>query len=200
MSTSLRTMTMFTQCANQHELRTYMGLSMKSSRGGLELVGIGALTRAARAVKLDPVVWRGDLLLPVHKQGLKVLGILIGQPAFVIDFLESKSREQQTLFQRIPWINDPQAAYLLLVFPQEPTFWLRSVRPEFVARHDDNVRSCLLQILGTRTAPSIAHVFSTRALSRGSWSCQCCPCPGCRTLVQLGRFLPHDQTTPPTHR
>ena len=50
-------------------------------------------------------------------------------------------------------------------------FWLRSVRPEqtqeFAARHDDNVWSCLLQILGMRTAPSIAHVFSTLALSAG---------------------------------
>ena len=48
---------------------------------------------------------------------------------------------------------------------------MRSVRPEqtqeFAARHDDNVWSCLLQILGMRTAPSIAHVFSTLALSAG---------------------------------
>ena len=48
---------------------------------------------------------------------------------------------------------------------------LRSVRPgqtqEFVARHDDNVWSCLFQIFGMRTAPSIAHVFSTVALSAG---------------------------------
>ena len=44
--------------------------------------GIGALTRAVRAVKPDALVWRGDPLLPVHKQGSKVLGISIGQPAF----------------------------------------------------------------------------------------------------------------------
>ena len=104
-------------------------------------------------------------------------------------------------------MNDSQAAYFLplMCVPTRANFWLISVRPEqtkeFAARHDDNVWSCLLQILGTRTAPSIAHVFSTLApLSRRSGSCQCCPCPGCRTLVQLGRFPPHDQTTPPTHR
>ena len=39
-------------------------------------------------------------------------GISIGQPAFVLDFLERKSREQQVFFQRIPWVNDPQAAFL----------------------------------------------------------------------------------------
>ena len=114
MNTSLRTMTMFTQCANQHELRNgvvdeellshahiqlHHGKTQVWNRAGLEPDGIGALTRVARAVKPDAVVWRGDPLLPVHQQGLKVLGIPIGQPAFVVDFLESKSREQQTLFR-----------------------------------------------------------------------------------------------------
>ena len=82
------------------------------------------------------------------------------QPAFVVDFLESKSREQQTLFQRILWVNDSQAAYLLLLTcaSTRANFWLRSVGPEqtqeFAARHEDIVWSCLLQILGMRTTPS----------------------------------------------
>ena len=50
-------------------------------------------------------------------------------------------------------------------------FRLRSVRPEqtqeYAARHDDNVWSCLLQILGMQIAPPVAHVFSTLALSGG---------------------------------
>ena len=112
----------------------------------------------------------GDPLLPVHKQGLKVLGIPISEPAFVDDFLESKSRERQTLFQRIPWVNDPQAAYLLLPMcaSTRANFWLRSVRPEqtqeYAARHDDNVWSCLLQILGMQIAPPCPRVLSGSGL------------------------------------
>ena len=108
-------------------------------------------------MKPDAVVWRGDPLLPVQKQGLKVLGIPIGQPAFVADFLESKSREQQTLFQRIPWVNDPQAAYLLLLMcaSTRANFWLRSVRPEqtqeFAARHDGSRSSGCEQLLHSPT-------------------------------------------------
>ena len=68
------------------------------------------LTRAARAVEPGALVWRGDPGLPLSEKGLKVLGIPIGQPALVLDFLERKSREQQTLF-----VNDPQPAFLLLL-------------------------------------------------------------------------------------
>ena len=142
------------------------------NRAGSEPDGIGTLTRAARVVKPDAVVWRGDPLLPVHQQGLKVLGIPIGQPSFVVDFLESKSRTADP-FPEDPVDNDPQAVYLLLLMcaSTRANFWLRSVRrdqtQEFAARHDDNVWSCSLQILGMRTTPSIAHVFSTLALSVG---------------------------------
>ena len=46
------------------------------NRGGVEPNGMPELTRAARSVKPDAVVWRGDLGLPLSQQGLKVLGIL----------------------------------------------------------------------------------------------------------------------------
>ena len=129
------------------------------------------LTRAARAVKPDAVVWRGDPGLPLSQQGLKVLGIPIGQPAFVSDFLERKSREQQT--QRIPAVNDPQAAFLLLLMcgSTRANFWMRAVRPEdsegFAIRHDENVWACLREILEMPNAPPEAHVIATLALSAG---------------------------------
>ena len=131
------------------------------------------LTRAARSVKPDAVVWRGDLGLPLSQQGLKVLGIPIGQPAFVSDFLERKSREQQTLFQRIPAVNDPQAAFLLLLMcgSIRANFWMRAVRPEdsegFATRHDENVWACLRELLGMPNAPPEARVIATLALSAG---------------------------------
>ena len=51
----------------------------------------------------DAVVWRGDTELPLCQQGIRVLGVPIGQPEFVRHFLEKKNQEHQTLFQRIPW-------------------------------------------------------------------------------------------------
>ena len=61
-----------------------------------------ALTRAARVVKPDAAVWKGDPNLPPTQQGLKVLGVPLGQPAYVREFLENKSRERTVLFERIP--------------------------------------------------------------------------------------------------
>ena len=79
------------------------------------------LTRRARQVRPDPVVWKGDPHLPANQQDLRVLGVPIGQPEFVTDFLEAKSREHSTLFERIPWDQDTQAAFLLLLMCGGPT-------------------------------------------------------------------------------
>ena len=114
------------------QIRLHHGKTQVWNRGGVEPNGMPELTRAARSVKPDAVVWRGDPGLPLSQEGLKVLGIPIGQPAFVSDFLERKSREKQTLFQRIPAVNDPQAAFLLLLMcgSTRANFWMRAVRPE----------------------------------------------------------------------
>ena len=63
------------------------------NRGGVEPEGIVELTRRARQVRPDAVVWKGDQQLPPNQQGLRVLGVPIGQPEFVLDFLEAKNRE-----------------------------------------------------------------------------------------------------------
>ena len=47
----------------------------------------------ARRVKPEAVVWRGDLELPLSQQGMRVLGVPIGQPEFVRDYLERKNLE-----------------------------------------------------------------------------------------------------------
>ena len=132
-----------------------------------------ATTRAARALMPDAVVWRGDPLLPPVQQGLKVLWVPIGHDAFVLHFLETKSTEQQVLFERIPRVNDPQAAYLLLLMcgATRANFWLRALSPDdtedFARRHDENVWTCLRQILGTPNAPATAHILSALAFSAG---------------------------------
>ena len=101
-------------------------------RGGVETSGIEEMTRAARALKPEAVVWRGDPLLPAAQQGVKVLGIPVGKQEYVQE-LAHKTRQQQVLFQRI-WVNDTSAFRLI---------WLRAVKPEdaedFARGHDENV-------------------------------------------------------------
>ena len=143
------------------------------NRSGVLQSGIEALTRAASVVKPDAVVWKGDSNLPPTQQGLKVLGVPLGQPAYIREFLENKSREQTALFERIPWVNDPQAVWLFLMMcaSTRANFWLRAVRPElteaFATRHDANVWNCLRTILGTPRAPASSQVLSSLALSAG---------------------------------
>ena len=85
----------------------------------------------------------------------------------------SDAREQATLFQRIPWVQDTQVAFLLLLMcgSTRGSFWLRAVQPDltegFAERHDTAVWGCLRAILGTPSAPDEAQVFATLALSGG---------------------------------
>ena len=58
---------------------------------------------------------KGTRLCPSGQQGLKILRVLVGQPEFVQSFFERKSEEQSTLFERIPAVADPQAAWLLFL-------------------------------------------------------------------------------------
>ena len=62
--------------------------------------GIEAISRAARLVKPDAIVWRGDEELPLAQQGIRVLGAHIGRTEFVVAHLEGK---------------DTQACWLLLL-------------------------------------------------------------------------------------
>ena len=96
----------------EEELWSHARIHLQVWNSGIEPSGVEAMTRAAQAVKLGGVVWRGNPMLPATQQGLKVLGIPIGHEAFVQRFLENNTNEQQVLCQRIPWVNDPQSAYL----------------------------------------------------------------------------------------
>ena len=70
-------------------------------------------------------------------------------------------------------MNDPQSVYHLLLMcgSTRANFWLRALRPEdtepFARRHDENVWTCLRQILGTPNAPVGAYTLATLALSAG---------------------------------
>ena len=72
-------------------------LPLRQNKSGTEVV----------SSQKGEVVWQGDPHLPPPQQGMRVLGVPIGEPEFIKEFLVKKSRE--------PWVNGPQAAYLLLL-------------------------------------------------------------------------------------
>ena len=104
---------------------------------------------------------------------VKVLGIPIGHTENVREFLERKTRQQEVLFQRIPSVNDTQAAFLLFTMcgATRANFWLWAVRPkdteDYARRHDARVWTCFQEIAGIPHAPATAHVLSTLSLAAG---------------------------------
>ena len=79
---------------------------------------------------------RSRVAMPVRDFGRGVLGVPIGQQAHVQQFLAKKGREQETLFHMIPWVNDPQAALLILLMcgSTRANFWSRAVGPTHTKR------------------------------------------------------------------
>ena len=161
------------------------------NRGGVEPEGIAELTRRARQVRPE-TQWCGKGISSCHptNRASKCSGSPSAKPEFVLDFLEAKSREHATLFQRIPWVQDTQAAFLLLLMcgSTRANFWLRTVAPElterFAERHDVSVWRCLSNILGTPSAPDGAQVIATLALSAGGLGLSSAH----RVICQLGRL------------
>ena len=139
----------------------------------------------ARLVKPDAVVWQGDSSLPRECQGIRVPGAPIGTPEYVADRLAHKSREQETLFRRIPTVRDTQACWLLLLMcaSTQANFWLRMVPPDqtlhFAERQDTAVWHCLCAFLGSPGAPVNAGL-------------------SCGALVKLGGLHQDGQGEAPT--
>ena len=122
---------------------------------GSQPAGVAEFTLAARLVEPDAVVGKSDSELPLSQNGLRVLEAPIGHPLYIVDQLASKSVEHELLFQRIPAVEDLQAAWLLLSFcgATRANFWLRMIQPDlslpFAERHDDRVWDCLASLLHT---------------------------------------------------
>ena len=92
-------------------IRIHHGKTQLWNRCVSEPSSVAELTLAARLVEPDAVVWKSDPELPLSQHGLRVLGALIGHPLYIVDQLASKSAEHELLFQRIPAVEDLQAAY-----------------------------------------------------------------------------------------
>ena len=151
---------------------------------------------------VDPggVVWRGDTSLPRREQGLVILGAPVGQVEFVKAQLEKKTVEHSVLLQRIPLVENLQAAWLLLSFcaAARANFIMRTVSPElgeaFATGHDDSVRACLGSLLNVDVAhvPSFEQMMTNLPLHMGGLGLRSAVrlYPG-RSLGQLGRHRGH---------
>ena len=74
-------------------INIHLGKTKLWNRAGTKPDLADSLSAAAQAVKPEAVVWRGDPQLPLHKQGLTVLGVPVGQPEFVVAELTAKAEE-----------------------------------------------------------------------------------------------------------
>ena len=182
----------------------HLGKTQEWNRGGVAPRGIEELVRVARLVKPDAIVWKGDPSLPRELQGICVLGAPIGSPEYVADQLQKKSDEQETLFTRIPRVEDTQACWLLLLMcaSTRANFWLRVVSPEqslqFAERHDAAVWFCLRAILGTPEARSRADHCEFPIVDGRTWADISGEIQGRSVLVELGRLHKDDQGQTPS--
>ena len=141
------------------KISVHHGKSKVWNRGGTCPDACAVLTEAARMVDPRAVVWRGDTSLPRREQGLSWV-LHVGQVELVKAQLEKKEAEHSVLLQRIPLVENLQAAWLLLSFcaAARANFIMRTVSPElgeaFATGHDDSVRACLGSLLNV----DVAHV------------------------------------------
>ena len=122
------------------------------NQAGFNLLGVRCWKGWARVVDQHVHVWRGPEL-PKHLQGLKILGTPLGHPASVRAHMDRAARDHQTLLDRIPLLQDVQAAWLLLLHcaSARANFLVGVVEPasarEFCDIHDDRMWQCLEAIL-----------------------------------------------------
>ena len=103
-------------------------------------------------------VWVGDWTLPPSAQGLQVLGTPIGSAQYVQHALTEVRTKQDLLLHRIPWVENLQAAWLLLLFCAAPrsNYLLRVLPPadtsDFAAAHDAAVAHCVSTLVAAGAA------------------------------------------------
>ena len=160
------------EVSGHSEIRLHLGMTQVWNRqASFRQVSI-SLSRRARVVKPDAIVWRGDASFAFGTTGSEDFW------AGVRAFLSLKSVKRETLFERIPQVGDTQAAWLLLLMCASPraTFWLRSVNPDltdgFAERHDAHVWQCLQRIIGSsrsletaKDTSSLSFLFGRLGLS-----------------------------------
>ena len=103
--------------------------------------------------ELGPDVWRSDK--PAQERGLKILGTPVGSAEFIDTHLRARLQDQQLLLDRLVRMEDPQCAWLVLMFCASPraNHLLRTLPPEeaagFAEGHDRQIWAALLILLGS---------------------------------------------------
>ena len=111
-------------CALERVLDVHTHIRMHHGKRGpreCDSSGRGDIDKGGPVDPTRSVVWKGDDGLPLSQQGINILGIPMGQPEYVRQFLEEKADEHR------PMVEDPQAAWLLLLMcaSTRANFWLR---------------------------------------------------------------------------
>ena len=133
-------------------IRVHVGKTKVWNKSGVRPQICDVLERIARDNDPTARVWKGSGV-PLDQQGVKILGTPLGHQEYVSSFLNKISEKHQILFQRIPLLSDVQSAWLLLAHcaGARATYTLRCVDPvaveEFARRHDQDMFTCLSQIL-----------------------------------------------------
>ena len=106
------------------------------------------LTRVAELTR-GAVVWRGDDGLPFSEQGIKILGIPVGQPV-----RSAVSGEVKRAPHSLPTHHHPQAGCLLLFMcaTTKANCWLRGVQPEWTSTFAETHDARNLNSHGRRSA------------------------------------------------
>ena len=121
---------------------------------------------------LGPEVWVGGNETPPHEQGLLVLRAPVGSDAYKLQQLQH-TRDHNFLLQRLPDLEDLQAAWLLLLFCASPRchYHLRMLPPNITAAfstgHDTAVAACLTDLLDTAPMPATSLAIAHLPLNQG---------------------------------
>ena len=143
------------------------------NRAGVEPPGCQILERLARVVDPSAHVWRGPDL-PPHLQGIKILGTPVGHPEFVRAHLERIGQDHQILLDRIPLLQDVQAAWLLFLHcaSARANYVVRVVEPvstlNFYETHDERLWNCLEAILQTPLEDADVKSFGSLPMVLGA--------------------------------
>ena len=158
------------ELARHAQVSTHHKKTQVWNRGGVTPPGVEELTRLARVVKPEAVVWRGDTqLLAAQQCGDSWCAHWISR--FCASTVGGQVHRARSHVPT-PLLEDIQACWLLLLMraATRENFWLRAVRPGHTESFVDHVWRCVRSILGVEGVPENAQVISQLPFALGELS------------------------------